>query len=165
MSPYAIFVLGARWLHTLAMIAWVGGGIFYLFALSPIFKGNHPFSDVSKKIAQEFKNVVDIAIWGLVVTGAILFLDRLTSDYAKTTYGVILGIKIAISVWMINLVWFRWRGRFSLKQLKGKDSTHSSLRKLQTVFSGPNLILILGILVVLLSNILGYLYEKGIGGV
>ena len=120
---------------------------------------------MSKKIAQEFKNVVDIAIWVLVVTGAILFLDRLTSDYAKTTYGVILGIKIAISVWMFYLVWFRWRGRFSLKQLKGKDSTHSSLRKLQTVFSGPNLILILGILVVLLSNILGYLYEKGIGGV
>jgi uncharacterized membrane protein len=162
MSPSDIFVLGARWLHTLAAIAWVGGGIFYLFALSPIFKGNYQFTDMSKKIALEFKNVVDIAIWVLVVTGTMLFLDRLTLDYAGTTYGVILGAKIAISVWMFYLVWFRWRGRFFLKRLKDKDSTRPSLRRLQTVFSGANLILILGMFVVLLSNILGYLYEKGI---
>ncbi len=159
MSPSDLFILGTRWLHTLAAVAWVGGGLFYLLALRPALKGSGFSDDLNKRVAREFRNVVDTAIWALVVTGAILFLDRVTSDHATVTYGVVLGIKIALAVWMFYLVGFRQR-RSPL--LEGEDSAHPGrplLRRAKMVFSGTNLILILGVIVLLLSSILGELFE------
>ena len=159
MSPSDLFILGTRWLHMLAAVAWVGGGLFYLLALRPALKGSGFSDDLNKRVAREFRNVVDTAIWALVVTGAILFLHRVTSDHATVTYGVVLGIKIALVVWMFYLVGFRQR-RSPL--LEGEDSAHSGrplLHRARVVFSGTNLILILGVIVLLLSNILGELFE------
>ena len=159
MSPSDLFILGARWLHVIAAVAWVGGGLFYLLALRPALKGSSFGADLNKRVAREFRNVVDTAIWMLLVTGAILYLNRATSDHATIPYGLVLGIKIALVVWMFYLVGFRQRRDFLLD---GEDSAHPGrplLHRARVIFSGTNLILILGVIVLLLSSILGELFE------
>ena len=159
MSPSELFILGTRWLHTLAAVAWVGGGLFYLLALRPALKGSSFGDDLNKRVAREFRNVVDTAIWVLLVTGAILFLDRVTSDHATVPYGVVLGIKIALVVWMFYLVGFRQRRDLPLEGEDSANQGHPLLHRARVLFSGTNLILILGVIVLLLSSILGELFE------
>ncbi|MCZ6614868.1 MAG: hypothetical protein O6920_03655 [Chloroflexi bacterium] len=158
MSPSELFILGARWLHTLAAVAWVGGGLFYLLALRPALQGSSFSENINKRVAQEFRNVVDTAIWVLLVTGAILFLNRVTSDHATVPYGIVLGLKIALAVWMFYLVGFRQR-RSAASWEESAGSGRPLLRRAKAVFSGTNLILILGVVVLLLSSILGELFE------
>ena len=102
---------------------------------------------------------MDTAIWVLLVTGAILFLNRVTSDHATVPYGVVLGIKIALAVWMFYLVGFRQRRSAGLSWEESAGPGRPLLRRAKAVFSGTNLILILGVVVLLLSSILGELFE------
>ena len=159
MSPSELFILGTRWLHTFAAVAWVGGGLFYLLALRPALRGSSLSGDIDKRVAREFKHVVDTAIWTLVVTGAILFLHRVTSDHASVAYGVILGTKIALVAWMFYLVAFRQK-RYTFESDKG-NTRHDRplLRKVTKILSGANLTLALGVIVLLLSSLLGELFE------
>ena len=159
MSPSELFILGARWLHTLAAVAWVGGGLFYFLALRPALQGSNFSDDINKRVAQEFRNVVDTAIWVLLVTGAILFLNRVTSDHATVPYGVVLGLKIALVVWMFYLVGFRQRRSTVPSWEESAGPERPLLRRAKAVSSGTNLILILGVVVLLLSSILGELFE------
>lgn len=158
------FVLAVRWLHALAAIAWVGGSIFFLLVFRPALRGTSHESVLSRVAGQEFRNLVDTAIWVLLVTGAILSINRLTSGYATGSYGVVLGIKIALAVWMFYLVWFRQRRSTITPEQEQKKATPVLLRAARATFSATNLILILGIVVVLLADILRELFEQGARG-
>ena len=162
MSPSDLFILIARWLHALAAVAWVGGGIFYLLALRPALRNHQYRNAVNQLIAQEFKNVVDIALWVLVVTGAVLFLNRATSQYATSAYGVVLAVKIALAVWMVYLVGFRQRG--GANSLSDHDATDGRpvLGRLRAAFSATYLLLILGVTIFFLSDLLRELFEREI---
>ena len=162
MSPSDLFIVFTRWLHTLAAVAWVGGGLFYLLALRPALKDPRIGEAVGRIVGQEFRNVVDTAIWVLVVTGAILFLNRVTSQYATGAYGAILGVKVALAVWMFYLVRFRQRRRAAAETVQEKAGSRLLIRRARAVFSATNLILILGVIVLLLSEILRQLFEEEI---
>lgn len=160
MSTADIFLLATRWLHAISAVAWVGGGIFYLLILRPAIHNGLVSTPLTQYIGKEFRNIVDIAIWVLLVTGAILFLNRFTSQYATATYGVVLAIKVAIVAWMFFLVRFRERNQTSLPS--HQDTKHHSpiIRVFRRASSATSLLVALGILVFLISDILRDLYES-----
>lgn len=164
MSMADWFLLLIRWLHALAAVAWIGGSIFFLAVLRPALRNTPQATALNRIAGQEFRNLVDTAIWVLLVTGAILSINRLTSGYASGTYGLVLGAKIALAVWMFYLVWFRQRRSTPSPDQEQKRGAPFLLRSARTAFSATNLILILGIVVVLLADILREVFERGIQG-
>ncbi len=158
------FLLLIRWLHGLAAVAWVGGSIFFLVVLRPALKGMHQEAALNRIAGQEFRNLVDTAIWVLLVTGVILAINRLTFGYASGAYGAVLGVKIALAVWMFYLVWFRQRRSANVPPQPSDAPTPALLRTARATFSATNLILILGVVVLLLADILQGLFERGIAG-
>ena len=162
MSLSDLFILLIRWLHALAAVVWIGGGLFYILALRPALKNPVLGDPVNRIVGQEFKNIVETAIWVLIVTGAILFLNRVTFQYASSAYGIVLAIKITLAVWMFYLVRFRQRRTAISAAESNEPAGHTLLRKMKSVLSATNLILILGVIVLLLSEILRDLFEREI---
>lgn len=160
-------MLAVRWVHGIAAVAWVGGGLFYLLVLRPLFSGGgQEVRDLSSRIGTQFRAVVDTAILVLILTGAVLAFDRLTSRYTDAVYVTILGLKAALSLWMFSLAYSRLRRRSSLlftdpqppawSQMEGRHS----LRRLRTALTGVNLLVLLGVIVFLLSDLLKVLFEQ-----
>ena len=164
MGPADWFLLVIRWLHALAAVAWVGGSLFFLVVLRPALSNTPQASALNRIAGREFRNLVDTAIWVLLVTGVILSINRLTTGYAGGAYGAVLGLKIALAVWMFYLVWFRQRRSANAPPQPSDSPTPALLRAARATFSVTNLILILGVVVLLLADILRDLFERGIAG-
>ena len=102
-----VMLLVIRWLHAMAAVAWVGGGIFYLLVLRPALGGrNGEPAEATLRVGEQFRHLVNTAIAVLLVTGAVLTLSRLTSDYVGIPYIAVLSAKIALAVYMFYLVRF-----------------------------------------------------------
>ena len=163
MSAADIFMLAMGWLHTMAAIAWVGGSIFFIAVLRPALRRTSQEGTLNRIAGQEFRQLVDTSIWVLLVTGVVLSVDRLTTANTTGTYGIVLGLKIVLAIWMFYLVWFRGR-RIAADSGKASGSKPSTLvRSIKATFSATNLILILGVLIVLLADILQQLVEQALG--
>ena len=158
------FLLLIRWLHGLAAAAWIGGSIFFLVVLSPILRGAKHGALLSRVASQEFRHLVDTAIWVLLVTGVILAINRLTSAHANNTYGVILGLKMVLAMWMFYLVWFRQKRQIKAIVEESQHSTSPLFQMKKAVFSATNLILILGAGILLLSDVLRDVIEHSVIG-
>ena len=164
MSAADLFMLAMRWLHALAAVAWVGGSVFFIAVLRPALRRTSQESTLNRIAGQEFRQLVDTAIWVLLVTGAVLSVDRLTAAYTTGTYGVVLGLKVTLAIWMSYLVWFRGRRSTSQPSETSEGRPSGLIRALRATFSATNLILILGLIVVLLADILRQLVEQELGG-
>ena len=156
-----MLLLAIRWLHALAAVAWVGGGLFYLLVLRPNLKasGDDP-EEAVQRVGEQFRHLVNTAIAVLLVTGVILTLSRLTSDYAGLAYIVVLVIKVVLALYMFYLVRFL-RPRTYPAEVAPKNG---SLQRLTGLFTGATSVLVLGVIVFLLADILQALVEKGIEG-
>ena len=162
MSIGDLFLLLVRWLHLVSAVAWIGGGLFYLLVLKPAV-GRHgdsasPFLRVA---TVEFRSLVDVCIWTLVITGAILVFSRLTSGFLGAPYIVTLGVKIALALWMFALA--RAQRHRIERRLPGGTAV-SPLRRLIAWVGGANSIVVLGVLVFLLSDLLRYFVEQDLAG-
>ena len=161
MSLGDVLLLVIRWLHALAAVAWIGGGIFYLLVLRP----NLSFSDGNSQdgaraVGEQFRSLVTTAIAVLLVTGTILSLSRLSSGYAGTSYVIVLIVKIILALYMFYLVRFlRHRTYPAESALKGQR-----FQRITDMFSGATSVLVIGVIVFLLADILRALIEKGIEG-
>ena len=150
------FLLIVRWLHVIAAVAWVGGGVFYWLVLRPAIRAGAVPAQVSKFASMEFGQIVLMAMWTLVLTGAILLFTRLSEPTATLPYGVVLGVKIALSAWMFFLTLNR-AGR--MPEVSGQGRIRSAVNALGHV----NMTVVLGIIVFLLSDILRLLVEHELG--
>lgn len=149
------FLLLVRWLHALAALAWVGGSLFYLLVLRPRLRLADAL--LAQVIAQGFRQVVQTSIVVLVLTGAILTFERLTSPAATVPYVVVLGLKIALALWMFLLA------RRPLRE-QPTPASPGWLPPLLAGLRGGSLMLILGILVYLLADMLKVLAELAFKG-
>jgi putative copper export protein len=146
------FLLIVRWAHIVAAAAWVGGGIFFWVVLRPTIRSGQLPQDAVRFAGVEFGKLVVLAMWTLALTGAILMLDRLSSPAATLPYGIVLGVKIALSAWMFFLTLGR-RGREPRPPGRGR------LRSAVDALGHINMTVVLGIIVFLLSDILRFLVE------
>ena len=164
MSLADVFLLAVRWTHAIAAVTWVGGGLFYLLVLRPAQRRINPESTsaVSRAIAVEFQNLVDLCILALLTTGTILAITRLTTTSVGIPYFITLSIKISLALWMFWVVWGqrdRWRrGMVSPKPVSQR------WQRLTAPFRGTNITVTLGLVVFLLADILRALVERSLEG-
>ncbi len=159
MSAGDLFLLVARWLHVVAAAAWVGGSLFYLLVLRPSLRRSPGSGILSAAAAAEFRAVVDTAILVLLVTGVVLAFNRLSTGVAGVPYVAALGVKIGLSALMFVIALSR-RKRPTLPYAQSDRADDSGrLARVLRAFSGYNALVILGIVVFLISDLLGTLYE------
>jgi putative copper export protein len=138
-----------RTAHLLAAAAWVGGSILYLVAVLPALRSGGPAPEVSEQIATLFRRMVNICIGVLLLTGAYLTFDRLTSTALGWPYLVVLGVKITVALGMFVLAIYL--GQSNIRRLAKRTTRLSK--------AAPQLMLALGILVFLLGALLNGLFE------
>ena len=141
-----------RTAHLLAAAAWVGGSILYLVAVLPSLRSGGAAPGVSAQIAALFRRMVNICIGVLLLSGAYLAFDRLTSTALGWPYLVVLGLKIVAALGMFVLAIYL--GQSNIRRL-AKHTTRLSR-------AAPQLMLALGILVFLLGALLNGLFEATI---
>ncbi len=164
MTGSDVFLVVVRWIHLVASAAWVGGGIFYLFALRPALRRSPEAGrEINEVTAAEFRVLVDTCIFVILATGIILTFNRLNIGVTGPSYGMVLGIKVALSVWMFILARSR-RRRTALLDMyrRNPDPPRGPFRKIIRAVSGYNTIVILGVIVFLLADLLKILYEVAI---
>jgi hypothetical protein len=150
-GPFEVVIL---WAHAMAAVAWVGGCLFYAAVLNPAMEEVGPTPERTALFVvatREFREVVKLAILVFVVTGAILAVDRLSVPHVTTLYAVVLAIKISLS---IGMFWLAGR----LGPRPGGTSSKTRAWWLRPQY----LILELGTIVYLLSEVLRLLYEQSL---
>lgn len=144
MDPRDALLIAVRWSHAAAAAALVGGSAFYLLILAPVLRRSGASSDHVRRGADAgFKELVDLSVVVFVVSGTLLTFERLSSGAAGTSYAVLLGVKVLLSVLV-----YRWA--LQVRRDRGWDSLEAKL----LVGSG--------FLVVLLATVLKNLYEGGL---
>src|SRR5438270_14083210 len=141
-----------RTVHILAAAAWVGGNILYLVAVIPALRSEGPAPGVGAQIATHFRRLVNICVGVLLLTGAYLVFDRLTSTSLGWPYLIVLGVKIIVALGMFVLA--TYIGQSNIRRLAKRTTRLSQ--------AAPQLVLALGILVFLLSALLTGLFEASI---
>ena len=68
-----------RTAHLLAAAAWVGGSILYLAVILPALRIGGSAPEVYSQIAMLFRRMVNICVGVLLLSGAYLMFDRLTT--------------------------------------------------------------------------------------
>lgn len=152
-------MLAIRWLHTMSAVAWVGGGIFYLIVLRPAMRRSSPMDrSLAAAIGPEFRGLVNVAIAVLIITGAVLTFDRLTSTFVGAAYAGVLAAKVALASYAFYLVRFLRRTSYP----EEPESTGRWHRRLVTLCTGATAILVVGVIVFLLSELLVELFQVGL---
>ena len=162
MSGGDVFLLVAKWLHVLSAAAWVGGGIFYLLVLRPASKKIEPVRGFMGAVGSEFGTLVNTSVIVLVATGVVLGLDRLSSGAADAPYIVTLGVKSALSLWMFLMVQSLRRQSRAAEALEQAAGSRGGSSRLRSALSSYETLVALGLLVFLLSSLLGDLFEAAL---
>jgi hypothetical protein len=74
--------------HGLAAAVWLG--VSLVGALAP------PALAAIRARGWSLRTIAQVSLWALVVTGAVLMLDRLADPAVSTLYVVLLGLKLAL---------------------------------------------------------------------
>ena len=164
MTGNDVFLLVVRWVHITASVVWLGGSIFYLLVLRPaVRRSGEGGRGINQMAAAEFRFLVDVSFFLILVTGISLTFDRLSQGVVGTPYVVVLGIKILLSVWMFLQARSRRRRTALLEAHRERPSPPSGLiGKSVAAVSGYNTIVVLGVIIFLLADILRMLYEIAI---
>lgn len=177
MDATDVLLATVRWIHGLAAVVWVGGSIFYLFALQPAL--NLPAALRARPILESsvngaFRDLVDISIIALIITGVVITFDRLSSLPITTAYYVVLGLKLVIVAAMLFLA--RDLGTRMGRRLRPVDTTNKrsepslsqvpfGTRGWRRLLSPSRLILVAGVVAIFLSMLLVHVYESDVAGI
>ena len=151
-------LLVIRWAHAIGAVAWVGGGIFYLMVLRPVFQRRNPGQETSRAIGEEFRGLVNTAIVVLVVTGAILTASRLTLDTVTLPYVAVLVVKIALALYMMAVMRFR-RPRTQGREERADAGPWIRIRE---TLASPTALLVIGVIIFGLADVLAALFEDSL---
>ena len=155
-----LFHIFIRWAHLISATAWVGGSIFWVLVLNPSMK--HSEISFLKKfhsqLSTEFRGLVDTCIFVLLATGAIMTFNRLTPGNIGYSYALILGLKIVFVFGMFYMIRAKRHLNFISKSKLTEHHEKPQSKGLTRLLNGYNIVLILGLLVYLLSNLLNLIY-------
>ena len=152
-------MLFVRWAHAIGAVAWIGGSIFFAFILRPVERANPDLvRPVLQPLGSVYRELVDIAVIAIIVSGIILMFDRLTGGDASVQWFIVLAVKLALALWMFYLVW-----RFRQSDF---DSTEkpSGIAARMSWLIGYDAMVFIGVIVFLLASTLRVLFESSISG-
>lgn len=152
-------MLFIRWVHAIGAVAWVGGSAFFAFVLRPVERANPDIvRPVLRSIGPVYRELVDIAVIAIIVSGLVLMFDRLTGNDASPAWFIVLGVKLALALWMFYLVWhFRQSDFVPTEKPAGVSGRLSWL-------VGYNAMVFVGVIVFLLASLMRALFEATITG-
>jgi uncharacterized membrane protein len=151
-------VLIARWAHITGALAWVGGSVFFAFVLRPVATSNpEAMRHVMGPIGSVYREVVDISVALVLVSGIVLMFDRMTGNDATIAWGIVFAIKLVIAIWMFYLVW-------RLRQADYAPVKPSGIMSRISWMLGYNALVFFGVLVFFLATFLRELFEKSLSG-
>ena len=150
-------MLIVRWAHAIGAVAWIGGSAFFAFVLRPVERANPDLvRPVLRPLGSVYRELVDISVIVIIITGLVLMFDRLTGNDATAAWFIVLGIKLTLAIWMFYLVWhFRQSDFDPTEQPEGLAARLSWL-------IGYNAMVFFGVIVFLLASILRVLFENSI---
>lgn len=163
-------ILLVLWSHIMAVTVWIGGNLFFLLVLRPVMRLGGASSNFAARIGQSFKELVEISLWVLIITGVILIFDRLTV-LGSITYGLVLAIKLILFSFMAIIAYAlgkrtnnavtpyagRWQDimpKWLWKYLKEAQAI------IERFTSPTNVLSALGPIIVLISILLRIIAEK-----
>ena len=151
-------LLIVRWVHAIGAVAWVGGSIFFAAVLRPLAAANPDgMRGIMGPIGAAYREVVDIAVVSLIVSGVILMFNRLTGNDATAAWFIVLGVKLVIALWMFYLVW-------RLRQTGYRPTPSPGMMRRLSWLLGYNALVFFGVIVFFLATLLRELFEKSIAG-
>ena len=153
-----VFLLAIRWLHTIAAVTWVGGAIFYWVVVRPTLRSDHPNSILARFAAPEFGQLVRVSIWILVLTGGILAVDALSRETGTVAYASVLAVKVALAGWMFLVIAARRR-----RPVAPADRGQG-LRRWWGLLGHTNATVVLGLAILVLSDLLRWLVQQELAG-
>lgn len=163
MDPLDLMRLLLRWAHSLAAVAWLGGGLFYLLTTGRDEEPSpQPPPKEGRGTPQQppvgveagpalLREVFRVAVAIFLATGIILTFDRLTQPRLPPLYPPLLGLKIALSLALFAFVASR------PPRHRGAPSAASGLTRQPMA-----IVLATGALIYLLAIALKLLYEQGL---
>jgi uncharacterized membrane protein len=165
-----------RWVHAVAAVAWVGGSIFYLFALRPslaeaqIGQARGYFESLLNK---RFRDLVDVTIITLILSGVILTFDRLQSAPITAMYYTVLALKLlaALSMFLFARDLGTRLGRVGRRSATASARIEPTLSEPSSAKQGwrrmlspSRMILLIGLIAFFLSALLIHIYESDVSG-
>ena len=141
-----------RTAHLLAAAGWVGGSVVYLVVILPALRIGGAAPEIYTQIAMLFRSMVNICVGVLLLSGAYMMFDRLTTTSLGWPYLTILGIKIIAALGMFVLAIYL--GQSGVRKLAKRTTRFSKV--------APQLMLALGIFVFLLGALLNGMFEATI---
>lgn len=147
MADAALLVV--RWAHTLAAVAWVGGGIFYWVAVRPSVRSGALSADSARAVGARFGRAAVFAMWVIAVSGAALFFAGVSEPSVAPRYVALIAVKVALSAWMFFIVISR-RKRLVEAAAKPGGRVRAIVRALGHV----NMVVVLGVIIFLVSDLL-----------
>jgi uncharacterized membrane protein len=169
-------LVAIRWGHALAAVSWVGGGIFYLMVLRPAIRRAQGWpAETARAVGSEFRGLVSTAIAVLLLTGAILTVSRLTEDAITTAYVAVLVVKVTLAMYMFYVVRFLRQTSYPVEPAPGGPATGepapsetaagvSWWGRASSKVTGTTALLVIGVVVIGLSDVLNALLEDAIAG-
>jgi uncharacterized membrane protein len=144
MDPRETLLILVRWFHAAGAVVLVGGSAFYLLVLAPSLAQHGEAAESLRKSADSrFRELLDLSAFVLLVSGGLLFFDRLAGGAANTLYVAILALKVLLSLLV-------YRQALVVRRGAGWQSGEAIL-----MVGG-------GFLVVLLATVLKTIYEAGL---
>ena len=140
-----------RTIHVLAVGVWVGGSLMYLLVIGPAFRLTKPAPEVSAQVARLFRQLVNICIGALLLTGVYLIFDRLSLVTIGAAYLVVLVVKVLAALAMFVLALFQ-----------AQEARRPAKQRGRWWRQTPRYILALGVLTFLLGTTLTVLFEYGL---
>jgi putative copper export protein len=140
-----------RTIHVLAGGVWVGGSVMYLLVIGPAFRLTKPAPAVSAQVARLFRQLVNICIGALLLTGVYLIFDRLSLVTIGAAYLIVLVVKVLAALAMFLLALFQ-----------AQEARRPARQRGRWWRQTPRYILALGLLTFLLGTTLTVLFEYGL---
>jgi uncharacterized membrane protein len=138
-----------RFAHVLAAATWVGGSMMYVVVVQPALRRSGGVPSTAVHIAELFKQMVNICVGVLLLSGAYLVFDRLTQTTLGPAYVIVLAIKIVLALGMFGLA--TYLGQSRIRRLAKRTTWFSKL--------APQLMLATGIVIFVLGALLNALFE------
>ncbi|MBR91212.1 MAG: hypothetical protein CL903_00180 [Dehalococcoidia bacterium] len=140
-----------KWLHSIAAMSWVGGSIFFALIIRPVQSSmNRKYSVVFKNISIIYRDLVDISVIGIILSGIFLMFTKL-SENITNEWMIVFIIKLFISVIMFYLVW-----RFRQKDFSYTSNSKGLYGRLSFLL-GYNAIIFFGVIIFLLTSTMSQL--------
>ena len=153
MNPLEVILLLIRWIHAIAAVSWVGGGIFYLIVLKPATKHIPLDPTLAHNIGEDFRHIVYSVMAILLVTGIILSTSKLADGNISLIYVLVLAIKIILAGYMFFVVRFIRSSYYP--EIEADNSER--LINLKMKLTGPTSVTVIGIVVFGIADLLAFL--------